>query len=392
MRKLRIFIKETDNILLLICLVTSAFGALMVYSATRCTLSEGQIISRDSLTMIISLVIGVIMSVIMSLIDFDYYFKLCPIIAVGCLGLMVVTLIWGVAPPLRPDAKTWIDLGFFYFQPSELLKIGFIITFSAHLNLVKQNLDSFKTVLLLGIHALVPIALVAKSGDAGSALVFIVIFLAMTFVAGVHWIYFAAGFTSIAVTFPVLWALGDKFIFKEYQKARFLAIIYPELYAEKEAYQQNLALNAIGSGKIFGHGLFKGSYTQQGKIPESENDMILSVVGEELGFFGIALLIILLTMIILRIIKVGKKSRNNVSFIACCGMAAMIAGQAIINIGMCMRLLPVIGITLPFFSAGGSSNLCIYIGIGLVLSVYRHSRERAPVDFRVRNIATGFSR
>lgn len=364
----------------------------MVYSATRCTLSEGQIFPRDLITMVASIAIGIVISLVMSLIDCDYYFKLWHIIAAGCLVLMVITLIWGVAPPERPDAKTWIDLGVVYFQPSELLKIGFIITFTVHLNYVKDKLASFKTVVLLALHALVPIGIVVKTGDAGSALVFVLIFLSMMFIAGVHWMYFALGFSVVAVTFPVLWVLGDKFILKQYQKNRFLAIIYPDLYAQNEAYQQNLALNAIGSGKIFGQGLFNGSYTQKGTIPESENDMILSVIGEELGFVGIAVAVILLLLIIVRIIQIGRKAGSFPAFLACCGTAAMIAGQAIINIGMCIRLLPVIGITLPFFSAGGSSNLCVYIAIGLILSIYRSSVDRAPVNFRVRNIATSFSR
>ena len=118
MRKFRLFIKETDKLLLLICLATSIFGVVMVYSATRYTLSEGQSIPRDVITMIASLCIGVVIALVMSLIDYDYYFKLWPIIAIGCIGLMIITFIWGVAPPARPDAITWINLGFFYFHPS----------------------------------------------------------------------------------------------------------------------------------------------------------------------------------------------------------------------------------------------------------------------------------
>ena len=269
---------------------------------------------------------------------------------------------------------------------------GYIITFAVHLDLVKENLNSFKNIALLAVHALIPFGLVMKTGDAGSALVFLLICMAMLLVAGMHWGYFAAGAGLLAVVIPILWVLGDKAkVFNQYQKNRVLAILYPEHYALEEAYQQNQALNAMGSGGVFGKGLFNGEYTQNGAVPEGQNDMILASIGEELGLIGIIVVLLLLFAIIMRIIYVGKQSGDNKAYLMCCGTAAMIGSQAIINISMCIRIFPVIGITLPFFSAGGSSNLCIYIAIGLIMSIYRSTRKQDPVDFRLSSIATRFS-
>lgn len=384
--------KGTDKLLLILSLLASAFGILMVYSVTKHTLTDGELIPGDMKTMVLAVAMGVVLCIIISFIDYELIAKLWPLIGIFCIGIMFVVFFFGVAPEARPDSRVWLDLKVFYFQPSELVKIGYIITFAVHLDLVKENLNSFKNIALLAVHALIPFALVMKTGDAGSALVFLLICMAMLLVAGMHWGYFAAGAGLLAVVIPILWVLGDKAkIFNQYQKNRVLAIIYPEHYALEEAYQQNQALNAMGSGGIFGKGLFNGEYTQNGAVPEGQNDMILASIGEELGLIGIIVVLLLLFAIIMRIIYVGKKSGDNKAYLMCCGTAAMIGSQAIINISMCIRIFPVIGITLPFFSAGGSSNLCIYIAIGLIMSIYRSTRKQEPVDFRLSSIATRFS-
>ncbi len=384
--------KGTDKLLFILSLLASAFGILMVYSVTKHTLTDGELIPDDMKTMVLAVAIGVVLCIIISFIDYEFIARLWPLVGIVCIGLMFLVFLFGVAPLERPDSRVWLDLKVFYFQPSELVKIGYIITFAVHLDLVKENLNSFKNIALLAVHALIPFGLVMKTGDAGSALVFLLICMAMLLVAGMHWGYFAAGAGLMAVAIPILWVLGDKAkIFNQYQKNRVLAIFYPEHYALEEAYQQNQALNAMGSGGVFGKGLFNGEYTQNGAVPEGQNDMILASIGEELGLIGIILVLLLLFAIIMRIIYVGKQSGDNKAYLMCCGTAAMIGSQAIINISMCIRIFPVIGITLPFFSAGGSSNLCIYIAIGLIMSIYRSTRKQDPVDFRLSSIATRFS-
>lgn len=381
------FIKETDKILLLLCVLASAFGCLSVLSATLWTVGDGEKFSRDFTVMALAVVAGIIMALIISLIDYEFIIRMAPLIALFCIGIMAITLVFGVGPIERPDAKTWLKFGSIYFQPSELVKIGFIITFGVHLEKLKSNINHPLSIIQLGIHALIPVALVIRSGDMGSALVFMIIAVAMLFVAGLHWGYFLAGGLLVVAALPLAWV----FLLDNIQKERFLALVYPELYPDV-IYQQQRGMTALGSGGITGQGLFKGTLTQTpDAIPEAENDMIFTVVGEELGLVGCFIALFLLTAIVIRIARTGKHDKIGNTKVMCYGVAAMIGGQVIINVGMCLMLLPVIGITLPFFSAGGSSNLCIYIAIGLILSFYRYNQQRELIDVSQQNIYNPFS-
>ena len=376
---------ETDILLIFLSLAASLFGILMVHSATTLRIEEGAVMSRDARTMLLAVCIGAIGAVIISFIDYKFISKMFPIIGAVCILMMLALFIpgVGVGPAERPDAKTWILLGStgLFFQPSELVKIGFIITFSMHLELVQDKIRSIFHLAGLVVHGMIPIGLVILTGDLGSALVFMIIFVTMLFLAGVQLRYFILGFAGVCASIPAIWY----FFFSSTQKERFLGLIYPERYPDI-MYQQNKGIEAIASGGLTGQGLFKGTYTQNEIVPESENDMIFTVIGEELGLIGCFLALGVLIAVILKIISVGAKSRENATSLMCYGVAAMFASQIIINIGMCLKIFPVIGITLPFFSAGGSSNLCIYIGIGLIMSIYRFSKEKEVVNIRFNNI------
>ncbi len=358
----------------------------MVHSATRWHLEDGESIHRDAVVMIIAAIVGIIIALVISAIDYEVVTKLWPIIGVVCVLLMVVTLVFGVAPIERPDSKCWLKFGSVYFQTSELVKIGFVVTFSMHLELIKDKINDFKALVPLAIHAVLPIGLVVLTGDMGSALVFIFITIAMLYFAGLHIGFFAAGGILAVAVSPLVWM----FVFSEYQRTRFLALFRPEEFVD-ESYQQLKGLNALGSGGFFGQGLFKGTYTQNGVVPVQENDMIFTAVGEETGFFGCLIALGLLFFICFEMIRIGKNTREFSTQLICYGIASIIAAQVLINIGMVLMLLPVIGITLPFFSAGGSSTLCLYLGVGLVFSIYRFNRSRRVVNFRLSKIASPFS-
>lgn len=358
-------IKQTDIFLLLICVVLSLFGALMVCTATF----DGEsFLSRDTMVMLIALVLGMVACFIISLIDYDIIYKLWPLIAGGCLFVMLLLIPFGVAPDGRSDATSWLRVGPLFVQPSEFLKIGFIITFSYHLSKTKKDLVSLKSVFALCFHAAIPVLLVVGTGDMGSALIFLMMFIGMMYVAGVHWLYFPAGALIVASAAPFIWLK----VFSDIQRNRILALFNPDNYPD-EIWQQSQALNAIKAGGFTGSGLFKGEFTHSGLVPECENDMIFSVVCEEFGFIGAFVLLFLFGLLAYRIIKIGKKSKNFAAEMMCYGVAFMIIAQVVVNIGMCMMLLPVIGITLPFISAGGSSTVCLYLAIGLVMSVFRSS-------------------
>ena len=364
------FLKGTDFVTLLSALIASAYGLSLVYSATHSSLKDGKIISSDVRSMIVSVLLGVIIAIIVSNIDYEIISKLWPIIAAGCAALMVYTFFFGVAPSARQDAKSWIDLKIFYFQPSELLKVGFIISFSYHLDLVRDKINKIKTIIPLVIHGAVPIGLVMMTGDAGSALIFLVMFIGMLFFARVNIGYFVAGICAIIVGFTVAWKVG---IINGIQRQRIVALFYPNDFADV-MYQQTNGKIALGSGGLLGQGYLKGSMTQSGAVPENQNDMILSVAGEELGFIGALFVVLILGFLVLRVLKTAMSARDNVGYLMCSGISVMLFAQMLVNIGMELSLLPCIGITLPLFSAGGSSSLCIYLALGIALSVYRYSR------------------
>lgn len=375
-------LRETDWILLLLCAAASAFGVLMVHSATIVDIEGGAPFSRDTRTMLLAVLMGLAVAVGVSLIDFHLVSRLYPLIGAVSLLMMLVLFIpgVGVGPAERPDVKTWISIGGsgLYFQPSELVKIGFVITFGMHLETVSDRLKEIRQLILLCVHGMIPVGLVILSGDLGSALVFMAVFIAMMFCAGVQLRYFFIGAAAVIAAIPGVWY----FLFSNTQKERFLGLLYPDLY-EDIMYQQYYGMEAIRHGGLLGQGLFKGTYTQAGLVPESENDMIFTCVGEELGLIGCAACLLLLLAISVRIILVGRKSLLPSAALMCYGMATIVSFQVIVNVGMCLKILPVIGITLPFFSAGGSSNLCIYIGVGLILSIYRFNGDGDVVNLRL---------
>ncbi len=384
-------LKTTDKLLLSLCLLTSFFGVLMVYSATYSTLKDGELISRTALVMLLAVLVGAVMCIIISYIDYELVLRFWMVIGGICLLMMLLLFPFGSAPPDRPDAKTWFDFKVINFQPSELFKIAFIITFSVHLDYVGDEINKIKNALLLCVHGGIPAVLVILTGDLGSALVFVFIFIGMMFASGLAARYFAAAGAVILAAVPILW-FG---FFSDFQKGRILAVYSPDkldtaLY-KKYIFQQQQSVNAIGSGKFFGRGLLNGAYTQSHSVPVNDSDMIFSVVGEEFGFVGAFAALALIALIIIKIISVGKKANTNMGSLICYGTAVMIGSQAIMNIGMCLKLLPCIGITLPFFSSGGSSNLCIYIAIGLVMSIYRCSQRGEINNFRYNRISTPFN-
>lgn len=369
-------------LLVIITLALSAFGTIMVRSATL-TENPDVLLSRDSKVMILAALLGIFAAMVISAIDYDIILKLWPVIGFGCVMLMLLLFPFGVSPDARSDAFSWFRFGSLYFQPSEIVKIGFIITFAFHLSKVKNNISDIKNVILLCMHAALPILLVVATGDMGSALIFICMFIGMMFAAGVHWLYFPAGALIVAIASPFIWYK----IFDNIQRNRILALFNPDKYTN-EIYQQNQALAAIKEGGFYGSGLFKGEYTQTpNAIPEVENDMIFSAVCEETGFIGAVALLLLFVFLAIRIVYVGKRSNNFAASMMCYGVMFMIISQAAINIGMCTRLLPVIGITLPFISAGGSSTVCLFLAVGLVLSIYRSSRDIHYDDYRFDRIA-----
>ena len=360
------FFRESDKILLSLCIFTTIYGCCAVFSATYYMDNLRPIIIQ-----ILGMVMGVSAALIISAIDFEHYLKRWYLIALLGLIPVLLTFVIGIAPE-GTDDKAWLDLGFTTFQPSELLKVCFIITFSLHLQKIKPEINKLKNLLPLCAHGAAPVLLIHFQGDDGTALVFAVIVLFMMWVAGVSWKYFLAAFSAALVASPFIYF----FVMNDDHRARIKLLFDIDADIKGVGYQQWLGRRALAGGGLTGQGYLNGSLTQSGIIPESHNDFIFVGIGEELGFLGCLAVIILLVAICLRCIRVAKLCTKESGKYICIGFFAMIFAQALINIGMCTSVLPVIGVTLPFFSAGGTSLACLYLGVGLVLNVYLHRNDR----------------
>ena len=360
------FVKKVDIALILLCVGLSAFGVAVIFSATHNSSN------RHAIVQCLGIGIGVITMILVSLIDYEVLLKLWKVFVPICVLLMVLTYVWGYAPT-GTDNKAWLELpGGLLLQPSELLKLAFIYTLSLHIQTIGEKIKTPKGVLGLVVHAAIPIGLVLLQRDWGSMMIFIFIFVFITFSAGVQLRYFAMAFGAAAVSMPLLWT----YVLKTYQKKRILAVYFPELDPDYDyIYQQIMGKLSIGSGGFFGTGFLNGPRTQASLVPEQRNDFIIAALGEEFGFLGCLIVMIILFAILMRILNAAKMSRDIAGKCICVGVFAIILTQTIINVGMTLSLVPVIGVTLPFFSSGGTSVMVSFISMGMVLGVYNR-RER----------------
>ncbi len=368
-RRFLTFLKNSDWALIVCCLLCSSYGCLLVYSVAV-TAGEGM---RGVAVQTGASFGGLLLAVLISRIDYLTLCRLWPVwtgISVLLVGLTFTPLGLNVA---GTDDTAW--LGFptpgnpwITFQPSELMKIAFIISFAVHLNRVRETVNELPTLALLCLHGGAAAGLVFLQGDDGTALVFLCIFVSMLFVAGLHPGYLLAAGGVCLAALPVLLTVVD-----ESKLARIWAIIRVDDYLQSEGWQQATGLSAMGSGQLWGVGFLKGG--EHGLFARN-NDFIFTAAGEEFGFIGSLLLLLLLFGLIVCLFVNVVQTKNLTGKLICVGMMALIGFQSLINLGMVVRLLPVVGITLPFFSAGGSSVATLYLGIGLVLSVHYHSRVR----------------
>ena len=366
MAKLADYIRETDKILLILTITASVYGVFAVFSATYYMETY-----RRALVQVAGLGLGVVAAIIISVFDYEKLTKRWYLIAALGLIPVILTFFIGIAPE-GTDDKAWLDLGFTTLQPSELLKVCFAVTFATHLKKIKPNINKLKSLIPLCVHGAIPVFLIHLQGDDGTALVFAVMVLFMMWAAGVSIKYFILALTLGVLASPIIYF----FIMNDDQRDRILSLFNPVKDIQGIDYQQWRASMALANGGWRGQGFLQGDLTQAGAVPEGYNDFIFVSIGEEFGFFGCIAVMLLLGAICLRCIRVARICPNDAGKYICVGVFSMIFAQSIINIGMCTSVLPVIGVTLPFFSSGGTSLSCLFLGIGLVISVYMHRNSR----------------
>ena len=352
--------------LLGVCLVSALFGTTMVYRAATGMVAAGADMNPIKLVVVqlFSMFLGIMAFVILTVIDADLLAEQWKWLLLVDVLLMIALAILGVED--NTGNKSWIRFAGIGIQPSEVVKVIYIIVAAKQMTWIKEHRDmnSFLMILFMAGHFLMIFGMIiGVSSDLGSASIIFCIFLSMMFVLGVKMYWFAIGAAALAAAVPLLW----NYFLKDYQKERLLAPYDPSIDPDGwgRNWQTTQSRLTLASGRLTGvddahrHTVFTGKHT----------DFIFSCVGEELGMIGCLLVITLLIIVIVHCARVGLHSSRMFDMLLCLGVASAVAFQTIINIGMCIGITPVIGITLPFFSYGGSSMVTMFAAMGLVSGV-----------------------
>jgi rod shape determining protein RodA len=361
---LKKFFTRTDWVLLALCLAASIFGIVMISSATNVS-GSGDYVTKQ----LIGLVAGLVLYVLISFVDMEILAEHTAIIVTAAAVFLASLYFFGI--DAGTGNKSWLSVPLipFYIQPAEYCKVVYIVAVARVTAVYKERINSFPCVLRLAFLAALFMGLILFiSKDAGVMLIYVFITATMALSAGFSFLWFLGAAAAVAVVTPIVW---NSSLIATYQKNRILAVFDPSIDPKGTdiRYQTQRSLNAISGGGLTGQGLYQGTKTQANAIPAQHTDFIFAVIGEELGFLGCVAVMLLLAAIILRILYIGAKSQSYFHRQICVGIAGMLLFQVIINIGMCVGVMPVIGITLPFISYGGSSMLSLFIAMGVVSSV-----------------------
>ncbi len=345
-------------------IVLAAALALTVMSLVTLAGAANDIGVKYFYIQLVAAVLGFAMMTVISTVDYEEVADRFSKILFGVsVTLLLLTLVIGTGDGNRSWIRfSWLPIG---IQPSEFIKVLYIITFSKHISLVRDKINHPLSLLKLGVHAGVIIGLIMLQGDLGSALVYIVMTAAMLFCAGLSFWYFLAAAGALVVLAPFLWEH-----LAAYQQERIIAGFHPESDPSGKGFQALMSRNAIAAGGFFGTGFSGG--TEYQKVPFVHTDFIFAITGEKFGFFGALFVILMLCVLVIRSLVLAQKMRGSYASTMCVGVAAVLIAQSAENIGMCLARLPVVGITLPLMSYGGSSMVASYCLIGIIQSINAH--------------------
>jgi len=370
LQELKNFFRKGDLVLLLLCLITTAYGVIMISTATN---YRGNL--RYIIIQIAAAALGVLMYILVSSFDVDFFSEHRTALVVFNSFLLLLLIPFGT--DLGSGNKSWLDFPFLPIdiQPAEICKITFILIMASTMSANQTRISSFPSVLQMGFQLAMLVGLnMVVSSDMGVSLIFIFIFIGMTFAGGVSLIWYLIVGGGVAVAWPFLW----EYVLADHQKQRILILFDPSVDPDGIGvrYHSVRSLRSLTGGGWSGQGLYEGIRTQNGELPSQHTDYIFSTIGEELGFLGCMLVLILEFAIIIRCIQVGTRSPDYMRKLICFGAASAMIFQVTSNVGMCTGLTPVIGLTLPFMSYGGSSIVTLYAMLGLVSGV--HARPSPP--------------
>lgn len=354
--------------LLLAVIICSVISVLLIYSISKSGISASEGVG-DSYwrTQLFSMILGIGVAILLSFIDYHKLAKLWVIYVPVALVLVGLTFTSLGYQREGADDKAWLKLGSFQFQPSEVLKIVFIMTFAYHLSHDEEEMNKPLHMLILCLHGAIPLIIVGLQGDYGTAIVFAIMFVFMICSANISWKYLVIAPFIAAAGIAAMWF----FALSDFHKKRILILFNPGTDPNYIEYQQDLGLTALESGGVFGKGLFADS-NEYIYVPEIHNDFIFTYAGQVFGFIGAIGILIILAYICLKIFANSRIARDRLGSFMCMGAFGMIFAHCVMNIGMVLKVAPVIGVPLPFMSAGGTAMVSMYSVIGIVLSTYSH--------------------
>lgn len=368
------FFRKMDKLMFLAAVALGIFGIVMLYSIANCGVNSYEDFTPDLYRgQLRYLLIGIAGTLIIGGLDYNRYIKLWFLYAPATLLLVLLTftsLGYGVA---GADDRNWLKIGSFSLQPSEFLKVAFIMTFALHLSKVGDQLNKPLNMLLLCIHGAVPALLIGAQGDHGTMLIFLSIFAFMIFSAGVSIKYIIA---LILIAPPALVFAWFK-IMQPHHRLRVQIIFDPSLDPDI-SYQQDHGKIALGSGQLLGKGLLHGEYHN---VPKIHTDFIFAHIGQTLGFVGCLATVAVFCFLCMKCVANSRISKDPLGKYLCVGVFALIFSHCVMNIGMVLGIMPVIGIPLPFISQGGTSLISMYAAVGLAMSVYSHSEKKYRVFY-----------
>lgn len=365
-RVIQNFIKKGDWVLLFLCLLTTGFGCVIISSATDYMGS-----SRFLTVQLAATALGVLFYILLTSVSVEALGERREFLFL--FNALLILLLIPFGTDNNTGNKSWLDFPFLpvNIQPAEICKITFTILLAKVMQANRNRISSPKSVLSMAFHLIFLVGLnMVISGDAGVSLIFVFIFLAMAFAGGVKLWWFLGGFAGIVAVMPYVWTN----LMKTYQKNRILVIFDSTIDPQglNERWHMKHSLLSLTGGGLSGQGLFHGARTQVGALNAQHTDFVFSAIGEELGLLGCLFTLLLLAAVTFRVIYVAVKTPDYMSRLVCVGIAAALIFQVCVNVGMCLGLVPVIGLTLPFISYGGSSIVSMYLAMGVVSSIHAH--------------------
>jgi len=357
-------LKHIDYSLLLAVIFLCLMSLLIIYSTTHMkTMDETSLFFTQR--QLIFIITGLLLCILIAMIDYHEIEKFATFLYILVILLLIYVVLFG---RISGGSRRWIEIAEFDFQPAEFAKIALIFFLANFLTKQQERLSYSVYFLLPFVFTGVLVLLIFLQPDLGTSLVFLVILLSMIFIAGIRWKYILIMFFIALASFPIMWTL-----LKEYQKDRLILFLNPELDPFGAGYNIIQSKVAIGSGGLFGQGLFSGIQSQLKFLPAQHTDFVFSVIGEEMGFIGALLLFGLFAFILWKGIKIARDAPDLFGTFLAAGVVAFYFFHVLINIGMTMGLFPATGLPLPFVSYGGTFMISNFIGIGILLSIHIRS-------------------